>query len=75
MRNKKILSLFMFMLGLFLIFSSSVLAEQITVEYPVGGARPKVTRDNITTILKVTTDNKLLYCTDPRKYDPAPFLH
>ena len=72
MRSKKILSLFMFMLGLFLIFSSSVLAEQITVEYPVGGARPKVTRDNITTILKVTTDNKLLYCTDPSKYDPAP---
>lgn len=72
MRSKKILSLFMFMLGVFLIFSSSVLAEQITVEYPVGGARPKVTRGNITTILKVTTDNELLYCANPKKYDPAP---
>lgn len=72
MRNKKILSLFMFMLGLFLIFSSNVLAEQIAVYYPVGGARPKVTRDNITTILKVTTNNELLYCANPNEYDPAP---
>lgn len=72
MRNKKILSLFMFMLGVFLIFSSNVLAEQIAVYYPVGGARPKVTRDNITTILKVTTNNELLYCANPNEYDPAP---
>lgn len=72
MKNKKILSLFMFMLGVFLIFSSNVLAEQIAVYYPVGGARPKVTRDNITTILKVTTNNELLYCANPNEYDPAP---
>ena len=37
MRSKKILSLFMFMLGVFLIFSSSVLADkkdnQVGVDY------------------------------------------
>ncbi len=36
MKNKKILSLFMFMLGVFLIFSSNVLAYEVGVNYGSG---------------------------------------
>ena len=36
MKNKKILSLFMFMLGEFLIFSSNVLAYEVGVNYGSG---------------------------------------
>ena len=70
--EKKVLKLFIFMIGVFLVFCSNALADQVVVDYPVGGIRPSVTRDDRTTVLKVTTDNKLLYCANPNKYDPGP---
>lgn len=83
MRNKKILSLFMFMLGVFLVFSSNVLAYEVGVDYGSGPGSGNINyhvvsknigtaRSEVHSYIKISTTNKLLYCLDEQKGNPSP---
>lgn len=83
MKNKKILSLFMFMLGVFLIFSSNVLAYEVGVNYGSGPGSGNINyhvvsknigtaRSEVHSYIKISTTNKLLYCLDEQKGNPSP---
>lgn len=83
MKNKKILSLFMFMLGVFLIFSSNVLAYEVGVNYGSGPSSGNINyhvvsknigtaRSEVHSYIKISTTNKLLYCLDEQKGNPSP---
>lgn len=83
MRNKKILSLFMFMLGVFLVFSSNVLAYEVGVDYGSGPSSGNINyhvvsknigtaRSEVHSYIKISTTNKLLYCLDEQKGNPSP---
>lgn len=78
MKNKKILSLFMFMLGVFLVFSSNVLAYEVGVDYGSGPSSGNINyhvvsknigtaRSEVHSYIKISTTNKLLYCLDEQK--------
>lgn len=81
MRNKKILSLFMFMLGVFLIFSSSVLADkkdnQVGVDYADSRNWLEIEKNigtasgDIKTHVKMEDSGEILYCADREKGNPS----
>lgn len=81
MRSKKILSLFMFMLGLFLIFSSSVLADkkdnQVGVDYADSRNWLEIEKNigtasgDIKTHVKMEDSGEILYCADREKGNPS----
>ena len=79
MRSKKILSLFMFMLGVFLILSSSVLAYQVAISYDDSDNDIYIEKDIgtasgvIQTHVKKrnTSNGEILYCADREKGNPS----
>ena len=81
MRNKKILSLFMLMLGVFLIFSSSVLADkkdnQVGVDYADSRNWLEIKKNigtasgDIKTHVKMEDSGEILYCADREKGNPS----
>lgn len=77
MRNKKILSLFMFMLGVFLIFSSNVLADEVGVDYADSRNWLTIERDiesaagKALTHVKITRSGEILYCADHDAGNPS----
>ena len=73
----------MFMLGVFLIFSSSVLAYEVGVNYGSGPGSGNINyhvvsknigtaRSEVHSYIKISTTNKLLYCLDEQKGNPSP---
>ena len=79
--SKKILSLFMFMLGVFLIFSSSVLADkkdnQVGVDYADSRNWLEIEKNigtasgDIKTHVKMEDSGEILYCADREKGNPS----
>ena len=79
MRSKKILSLFMFMLGVFLIFGSNVLAYDVVISYDDSDNDIYIEKDLgtasgvIQTHVKKrnTSKGEILYCADREKGNPS----